>query len=220
MLKPSLEDIYLDLTGGTRNERPPTPVPGRTAALLAKPRARVLHVHLPAAHLRAARLGIRRRRDRGGGRHRLGIPARRRPRLWRRGDCLRRARDRHRPPAGVGRAQATAGDAAAGLGVRARGARVNDHRVRDRGCRAARARERHVRRPLSRALALARSRVAARRRRIRCARRGADHGHPLCRRRLRSHERGVSPHGLSRRFVLDAAVVSARARGDRRTSCR
>ena len=65
VLKPSLEDIYLDLTGRRGVSIPPAPVPGGATALLAKPRARVLHVHLPAAHLRAARLGIRRRRDRG-----------------------------------------------------------------------------------------------------------------------------------------------------------
>ena len=107
----TLEDVYLDLVSEEDDVTPLlAPAAGRAADVLAQPRGRDLRLPLPAAALRPARLGLR-RRDRGRPPG-LELPRRRPDRLRRREHRARRPRDHARDPARVRAAEAPALDAA------------------------------------------------------------------------------------------------------------
>ena len=113
VVRPSLEDVYLDLDRQRRRdarEAPPPRAAQPAAALLAQPRVGGVRLHLPADAVPAAR-GRLRRQDRGLPRRRRA--ARRPDRLRLREHRVRRARDHARDPPRERPPEADPGDAAA-----------------------------------------------------------------------------------------------------------
>src|SRR5664279_2367084 len=118
----------------TRNEHAPVraPAPFGAAAFLAQQGSGALHLSLPAAALRAARVGVQRQDLRGAC---TAGAAERADRIRLREHRVRRPRDHARGAARAGDPETPPRDAAAGLDVRRGDARLDVDRVRtpDRG---------------------------------------------------------------------------------------